>query len=199
MVLLLVCLCSPGKQVLEQSRMTWSHFNNKQSTYEKNCIRNILKKQIISFFSSFFLKKSNSTAVVLLIGGYGNHFTTLLLLLLFNFFYNTLPHECHLAVKFPTAPTLISRLKEKSEGTALSFSTRLLHSLLKQSLVKCCEQMLLYLVGLKLFLIAATHLPQTSGRARGNLRRGVEDGQLSCDLAVPPGGSVIISSKGINS
>lgn len=70
----------------------------------------------------------------------------------------------------PSCFTLMLRLKVKSDGTAFSFSTRLLHSLLKQSLVKCCEQMLLYFVGLKLFLlIAATHLPQTSGRARGNL------------------------------
>lgn len=62
------------------------------------------------------------------------------------------------------------RLKVNSDGTALSFSTRLLHSLLKESSVKCWEQMLLYFVGLKLFLlIAATHLQQISGRARGNL------------------------------
>lgn len=67
---------------------------------------------------------------------------------------------------------MLRLLKVKSDGTAFSFSTRLLHSLLKQSLVKCCEQMLLYLVGLKLFLlIAATHLTQTSGRAKGNLTR----------------------------
>lgn len=66
--------------------------------------------------------------------------------------------------------TLMLRLKVKSDGTALSFSTLLLHSILKQSLVKCCEQILLYFVGLKLFLlIAATHLPQMSGRAKGNL------------------------------
>lgn len=66
--------------------------------------------------------------------------------------------------------TLKLRLALKSDGTAFSFSTRLLHSLLKQSLVKCWEQMLLYFVGLKLFLLmAATHFPQTSGRANGNL------------------------------
>lgn len=66
--------------------------------------------------------------------------------------------------------TLMLRLKVNSDGTALSFSTRLLHSLLKESSVKCWEQMLLYFVGLKLFLlIAATHLQQISGRARGNL------------------------------
>jgi len=63
-----------------------------------------------------------------------------------------------------------SLLKLKSDGTALSFSTRLLHCRLKQSLVKCWEQMLLYLVGLKFLLFMAdTHFPQMSGRARGNL------------------------------
>lgn len=68
--------------------------------------------------------------------------------------------------------TLMLRLKLKSDGTALSFSTRLLHSDLKHSLVKCCEQMLLYFVGLKLLrLSAATHLPQIMGRARGNLQK----------------------------
>lgn len=68
--------------------------------------------------------------------------------------------------------TLMLRLKVKSDGTALSFSTRLLHSDLKQSLVKCCEQILLYFVGLKLFrLSAVTHLPQIMGRARGNLEK----------------------------
>lgn len=68
--------------------------------------------------------------------------------------------------------TLMLRLKVKSDGTALSFSTRLLHSDLKQSLVKCCEQMLLYFVGLKLLrLSAATHLPQIMGRASGNLQK----------------------------
>lgn len=80
-----------------------------------------------------------------------------------------LDREKHTEI-FLTCFTLMSGSKSKSEGTAFSFSTRLLHSLLKHSLVKCCEQMLLYLVGLKLFLlIAATHLPQMSGRARGNL------------------------------
>lgn len=73
-----------------------------------------------------------------------------------------------------TACTFISGLlKLNREGTAFSFSTRLLHSRLKQSLVKCCEQMLLYLVGLKLRLfMAATHFPQRSGLAKGNLFRG---------------------------
>jgi len=57
-------------------------------------------------------------------------------------------------------------------GTASSFSSLLLHSRLKQSGVKCSEQMLLYLVGLKFFLLtAASHFLQRLGRVRGNLRR----------------------------
>lgn len=56
-------------------------------------------------------------------------------------------------------------------GTALSFSSLLLHSLLKQSGVKCSEQMLLYFVGLKFFLLtAASHFLQRSGLVRGNLQ-----------------------------
>lgn len=78
------------------------------------------------------------------------------------------PHVIGMARTF-----ICNLLKLNSEGTAFSFSTRLLHSRLKQSLVKCCEQMLLYFVGLKLRLfIAETHFPQRSGLARGNLHGG---------------------------
>lgn len=55
-------------------------------------------------------------------------------------------------------------------GTAFSFSSLLLHSRLKQSGVKCSEQMLLYLVGLKFFLFtAASHFLHRSGLVKGNL------------------------------
>lgn len=74
---------------------------------------------------------------------------------------------------FKTRSTLsCGSIQRNIVGTAFSFSNLLLHSLLKQSGVKCSEQILLYLVGLKFFLLtAASHCLQRPGRVRGNLRR----------------------------
>lgn len=81
-----------------------------------------------------------------------------------------MPLDLMVEIMFGLSFTLRLSLKVKMDGTAWSFSTRLLQSL-KHIFVKCCEQMLLYFVGLKLSLpIAITHFSQTSGRVKGNLK-----------------------------
>lgn len=141
---------------------------------------------------------------VLLIGGNGNHFTTLLF-----FFYNTLPHACHLAVNFqltpPWSPGWRRRARARRCPSAPGCCTRSWSSLWWSAASRCCCTWWAW--------SCSSSLPPTCNRRRAgpegtlgnplkrkeNNEQGVEDGQSSFDLAVPPGGSLIIRSKGINS
>lgn len=172
-------------------RMIWSHFNNKQSIYEK---KKLYQKYLEEAFEFCWL------AVMAI---------NLLHYYLFIFYYNTLPHACHLAVNFqltpPWSPGWRRRARARRCPSAPGCCTRSWSSLWWSAASRCCCTWWAW--------SCSSSLPPTCNRRRAgpegtwgnplktkeNNKQGVEDGQSSFDLAVPPGGSVIIRSKGINS